>query len=178
MEEVRFREGLSGVDKEDLVDEIIHLYLTYAPLKEELENFLREAPARETQWRNLNFLFRKMGNGVSPLECRQALLDYIKDCQSAKKEARAYFGFAEAALKAREEGRCEAGILRPAASAFGKGLEKISQDTEAWASLEEDTLRLAKRFYAYNEEEAWKALRYYQEAKRSIQKKMDRKRLS
>ena len=178
MEEARLREGLSKVDKEELVEELVRLYLTYAPLEKDIEEFLRQAPAREVKWRNLQFLFQKMGNGVTPLQCRQALLDYIKDCGSTRKEARAYFAFAEGALDAREEGLLEAGILRPAASAFGKGLEKISKDIDGWNALEADTLRLAKRFYAYNEEEAWKALRYYQEAKRAIQKKMDRKHLS
>lgn len=177
MEEAQLRESLARVDREELFDEIVHLYTSCAPARRELDAFLQNAPLQEQKRKELAFLFQGMGNYSTPLSCRQALLDYVKDCGSPKKEAKAFYAFAEASLQAREEGRLAEGILRPAASAFGKGLERLAKDVNLWLSMEEDTLRLAKRFYAYNEEEAWKAMRYYQEAKRAVQKKMDRQRL-
>ena len=161
--------ALSRMEQEDLVELLARLYKKHEGIRTEVESFLEEYPHQEEQWRSLLRLFDGIGRESSPAQCREALSSYLLVCREKKKAVKAFFAFADKAMAAFEEGRANESVLVAASSAYGRGLSYVEKDEVLWEEMQGEATRLANRFYVYNEDAAWKALRHYQEAKRTIE---------
>ena len=171
MQSKELKEALSRLKQEDLVELVARLYKKHAQIRQDVERFAEELPHQEEEWEKLLSLLDGIGQETSPAQCREALSSYLLVCREKKKAARAFFAFADKALAAYEGGRANESVLVAASSAFGRGLSYLEKDVSLWEELQPEANRLANRFFAYNEDASWKALRHYQEAKRAIEKK-------
>ena len=167
------REALSALKPDDTAELLVRLYKKYPQVRGEVEGYLDEYPRQEEQWTGLLKLFDGIGQESSPAQCREALSSYLLVCRDKRKAVRAFFAFADKALSSYEEGRANESVLGAAASAFGRGLSYLEGDALLWADMNEAATSLADRFYAYNDDFAWRALRRYQEAKRAVENKTD-----